>query len=246
MRALYLIIWILFGSRSLNAQVTTVSEFLQGIWSLEFRSETSDFYQIYSNNVVYKVFLDSEENAQMYPLYSFCIPKVPIYHLDSAFNRLYIDSIKADEVVLDKKFITNDEGFEEICILHYDSSSIVNENVILLDRSELGDEYFISYYDLDNFYIWDGGAANGIVYYNRIVNPPKDLYEIYKEIAANRFKRVVRETNLYPEPKDKRRAMEILKVDEEIEVISSYGDWLRVRRYYEQNHQGWIRKEDVE
>ena len=231
------IIGILLLTVSVNTlagQELTVNQYLNGIWKLECCDP--DFYVLYNN----QLFWVNERTLNVTsPHNSYCYPKTSVLDTITWFTRY--QPITQNEIYFDRPFHLID-GEEIIEVLYYNKKEILSNGAIKFHDVE---EFQIDPKRPNNFIAWGQNNSQQIVYYNRILSPPKNILDFYKKVAPERFKKISFEkikvffTPVYPSK------MYLLKGNE-VEILETKKDWLRIRYYGNKTIEGWIKKSDVE
>lgn len=225
---------------TLSAQ--TINQYLNGIWKMECCD--TDFW-IINNNKFYWI---NETNSKKIsdPVLYYCFPKILTYSEDENFNKIFKNSISIDSIDYDRPFLVNKEGIEIVYIMEYSKGDIIdNQEIKITDVSPSLNYYYINPKERNRYYVWDGTAPSKIVYFNRILTPPKYIFDFYHKIAKDRFKETIYPKIYLFDANFKKTRMYILKGDS-VEIIEEKGDWFKIRYYGKSTIEGWIKKSDVE
>ena len=220
----------------LLGQSVTINQYLDGIWKMECCDP--DFYVFYNN----KLFWINEANLQKTnPNHLYCFPKIESFTEDFKTGKINFKVLPKDSVDFDRPFHLID-GTEIVEVVYFDAKDSL-QNGSIVHRSP-------DYFQIDpkfpnKFTAWGQSNSQKLVFYNRILNPSRNILDFYKKVALERFKKISFEKiKIFLTP-DFDSKMYLLKGDE-VEILQEKDDWLQIRYYGKKTIEGWIKKSDVE
>lgn len=235
----------------LTTSAQTINQYLNGIWKMECCDP--DFWVIHNN----KLYWINEKNVAIVknPILNYCIPKTATFTEDSEFNRIYKKTVPIDSVDFDRPFKLNDIGMELLYLLEYTNDDVINGREIKInDIGSSLNYYYIDPKESNRYYVWDDTAPSKIVYYYRILSPPKYVLDFYKKIAFESFKKIRFQKRFILDDSFTLTKMYLIEGDE-VEVLEQKLvkgiNWLKIRYYGSgatprKTIEGWIKKNDVE
>ena len=237
-----LLLFTYFGITKMST-AQTINQYLNGIWKMECCDPD---YWVIKKNCIYWI-NDKNVKTIKQPILKYCIPKVATFNKgkDSG-QRIYKNTISLDSVDFDRDFVLDEMGMEQVYLLEFKDEDIINGKEIKINDTGISlDFYHINPKESNRYYVWDNTSPSKIVYYNRILSPPKYILDFYKKIAKETFKTVNKSKAYIFSNKLVKTKMYLIKGDE-VEIIEEKGDWIKIRYYGKKTIEGWIKKSDVE
>ena len=236
----------------LTTSAQTINQYLNGIWKMECCSK---YYNLWYKNRIYTINETYSKDDNMSDFINYCVPKTATFTEDSEFNRIYKKTIPIDSVDFDRPFKLNDIGMELLYLLEYTNDDVINGREIKInDIGSSLNYYYIDPKESNRYYVWDDTAPSKIVYYYRILSPPKYVLDFYKKIAFESFKKIRFQKRFILDDSFTLTKMYLIEGDE-VEVLEQKLvkgiNWLKIRYYGSgatprKTIEGWIKKNDVE
>ena len=230
------------ASNRKNKTVLTANKFLEGYaWVYERNDNFPNADQsiwIYNENRLYNI---ENEKIPKKPISFYCFfERSPFRYIDSVKNDVYIP-IPKDSIFLDLKI--NPIGNNDLFVTE-DADTIPNPN-IENQHGTMSYSFVISmpnHIETNRTWLPSPTTIGGIT---RILEPPQSVQDFIRYLRRDKMDKISNNKVIINKSPGKPSQMYLLKGDE-VEILETKDDWLKIRYYGSKTIEGWIKKTDVE
>lgn len=214
------------------SQENSISEILNGIWRI---NKNQEFALIYNNGKEYYYTNNITLDSKSYTSYLFLKKNLP-------------QQVNQNKRFYSKDFMEKDRVFDFV-----DEAETVNvvffKEKNFTDSIKIYTSVFLKFFknNHDLIEIVEPKQYPNINYYERVIQPTKEVLSFLKKITPERFKKIAnRKSYIYSSANDNSKTGMYLIRGDEIVIVKDKLQWVKIRYYGNKTIEGWIKKSDIE